>query len=202
MELALIETISIDRRQAASGAGGIFANRDSRIQFKPENYVYHFCGIPFTSRTHLEGHAVARDVRLLRSYRLLPGDRQPDVLETLNTLWEGSIFGADVCHRRVRCAQAMARRLAILMNAERTRIRESLRGDRNMMWNWRNAAAPVRRSKADVIERALYKRDQFGDVAKWHAYCYRNPLAFILRRERFATSGMTRRAARRTLNAL
>src|SRR6266849_1032807 len=80
MELALIELYRLTGDKRHLELAGYLLTGDSRIQLKPENYVYHFCGIPFTSRTHLEGHAV-RDVRLLRSRRLLPGNRRPDLLE-------------------------------------------------------------------------------------------------------------------------
>ena len=37
---------------------GYILEGDDRIKEPRHAYVYHFCGIPFTSRTHLEGHAV------------------------------------------------------------------------------------------------------------------------------------------------
>src|SRR5882724_2927688 len=58
MELALIELYRMtgDKRQLEL-AGYLLAG-DSRMHVQPGDYVYHFCGTPFTSRTHLEGHAV------------------------------------------------------------------------------------------------------------------------------------------------
>src|SRR5260370_31638463 len=58
MELALVELYRMtgDKRQLQLAE--YLLRGDARIPLKPENYVYHFCGKPFTSRTKLEGHAV------------------------------------------------------------------------------------------------------------------------------------------------
>src|SRR5260370_41622683 len=58
IELALIELYRLTGDKRHLELAGYLLAGDSRIHFQPEDYVYHFCGIPFTSRTHLEGHAV------------------------------------------------------------------------------------------------------------------------------------------------
>src|SRR6266849_4776180 len=58
MELALVELYRLTGDKRHLELAGYLLAGDSRMPFKPENYVYHFCGIPLTSRTHLEGHAV------------------------------------------------------------------------------------------------------------------------------------------------
>src|SRR6267154_1923001 len=58
MELALIELYRLTADKRHLELARYLLAGDSRMPFKPENYVYHFCGIPFASRTHLEGHAV------------------------------------------------------------------------------------------------------------------------------------------------
>ncbi len=55
---------------------------------EPRAIVYMFCGIPFTSRTKLEGHAVRAMYACCGAtdYYLETGDQA--YWKTLNTLWE------------------------------------------------------------------------------------------------------------------
>jgi len=66
MELALIELYRLtgDKRHLEL-AGYLLAGTHGFIQ--AGNYVYHFCGIPFTSRTPSGRARGARDVRVLWS---------------------------------------------------------------------------------------------------------------------------------------
>jgi DUF1680 family protein len=178
MELALIELYRLTGDNRHLELAGYLLQGDSRIQFKPENYVYHFCGIPFTSRTRLEGHAVRAMYACCGAtdYYLETGDQA--YWKTLNVLWkdlvsaqmyvtggvgarsDGEAFGDDY----------------ELPNA--TAYGESCAAIGNMMWNWRMLAATGEAKYADVIERALYNGINSGMSLKGTLYCYRNPLAF------------------------
>src|SRR5437899_5446801 len=58
IELALIELYRITGDKRQLDLAGYILQGDERIKLPHRGYVYHFSGIPFTSRTHLEGHAV------------------------------------------------------------------------------------------------------------------------------------------------
>ena len=58
MELALVELYRMTGDKRQLDLAGYLLAGDPRIHVQPWDYVYHFCGTPFTSRTHLEGHAV------------------------------------------------------------------------------------------------------------------------------------------------
>ena len=178
MELALIELYRLTADPRHLEMARYLLAGDSRMPFKREDYIYHFCGIPFTSRTHLEGHAVRAMYACCGAadYYLETGD--PTYWKTLNTLWndlvsaqmyvtggvgarsDGEAFGDDY----------------ELPNA--TAYGESCAAIGNMMWNWRMLAATGEAKYADVIERALYNGINSGMSLNGTLYCYRNPLAF------------------------
>ena len=178
MELALVELYRItgDRRQLDL-AGYLLAG-DSRIEFKPWDYVYHFCGIPFTSRTHLEGHAVRAMYACCGAtdYFLETGD--PAYRKTLDVLWK------DLVRSQMYVTGGVGARSDgeafgdpyELPNARA--YGESCAAIGNMMWNWRMLAASGEAKYADVIERALYNGINSGMSLDGTLYCYRNPLAF------------------------
>src|SRR5208283_5382048 len=56
IELALIELYRTTGEKRYLTLAGYILQGDDRIKVPHNAYVYHFCGIPFTSRTHLEGH--------------------------------------------------------------------------------------------------------------------------------------------------
>ena len=88
MELALIELYRLTGEKGHLELAGYLLTGDSRIHLQPENYVYHFCGIPFTSRTHLVGHAVRAMYACCGAtdYYLETGDQT--YWKTLNVLWK------------------------------------------------------------------------------------------------------------------
>src|SRR5216683_5161220 len=88
MELALLELYRLTGDKRHLELAGYLLAGDSRMHFQPENYVYHFCGIPFTSRTHLEGHAVRAMYACCGAtdYYLETGDQA--YWKTLNALWK------------------------------------------------------------------------------------------------------------------
>src|SRR5256884_5517954 len=87
MELALVELYRITGDKRHLDLAGYLLAGDARIHVRPQDYVYHFCGFPFTSRTHLEGHAVRAMYACsgATDYYLETGDQT--YWKTLNTLW-------------------------------------------------------------------------------------------------------------------
>ena len=58
IEMALIELYRTTGDKRHLDLAGYILEGDDRMKFQRRAYVYHFSGIPFTSRTQLEGHAV------------------------------------------------------------------------------------------------------------------------------------------------
>lgn len=178
MEMALVELYRISGDKSQLALAEYLLRSDSRIPLKPNDYVYHFCGKPFTSRTRLEGHAVRAMYACCGAtdYYLESGDDA--YWKTLNVLWsdlissqmyitggvgarsDGEAFGTDY---ELPNSQAYG---------------ESCAAIGNMMWNWRMLAATGDARYADVIERALYNGINSGMSLSGTLYCYRNPLAF------------------------
>jgi uncharacterized protein len=178
IEMSLIELYRTTGDRRHLELAGYILGGDARIPLKRSQIVYMFCGIPFTSRTKLEGHAVRAMYACCGAtdYFLETGD--PKYWNTLETLWrdlsehqmyvtggvgarsEGEAFGAAY----------------ELPNA--TAYGESCAAIGNMMWNTRMLAASGDSKYADVIERALYNGINSGMSLDGKLYCYRNPLAF------------------------
>jgi len=118
MELALIELYRLTADKRHLELARYLLAGDSRMPFKPENYVYHFCGIPFTSRTHLEGHAVRAMYACCGAadYYLETGDQA--YWKTLNVLWKDLASAQMLRHRRRRRAQRWAKPSGIRMNCQ------------------------------------------------------------------------------------
>jgi hypothetical protein len=137
-----------------------------------------FCGIPFTSRTKLEGHAVRAMYACCGAtdYYLETGDQS--YWKALNALWK------DLAAHQLYITGGVGAREAgeafgdayELPNA--SAYGESCAAIGNMMWNWRMLAASGEARFTDVIERALYNGINSGMSLDGKTYCYRNPLAF------------------------
>jgi len=178
MELALVELYRMTGDQRHLNLAEYLLRGDTRIPLKPENYVYHFCGKPFTSRTKLEGHAVRAMYACCGAtdYYLETGDET--YWKTLNTLWE------DLVSSKMYITGGVGARsdgeafgdAYELPNAQA--YGESCAAIGNMMWSWRMLAATGDGKYADVIERALYNGINSGMSLSGNLYCYRNPLAF------------------------
>jgi len=178
MEMALIELYRMtgDKRQLQFAE--YMLHGDERFKVQPPDYVYHFCGKPFTSRTHLEGHAVRAMYACCGAtdYYLETGDAS--YWNTLNTLWN------DLISTKMYVTGGVGARsdgeafgdAYELPNAQA--YGESCAAIGNMMWNWRMLAATGDARYADVIERALYNGINSGMSLNGTLYCYRNPLAF------------------------
>ena len=178
MEMALVELYRTtgDKRQLALAE--YLLRGDSRIPLKPQEYVYHFCGRPFTSRTHLEGHAVRAMYACCGAtdYYMESGDST--YWKTLNVLWDDLITSQMYITGGVGArsdGEAFGNSYE-LPNAQA--YGESCAAIGNMMWNWRMLAATGDARYADVIERALYNGINSGMSLSGTLYCYRNPLAF------------------------
>ena len=178
IEMALIEMYRTTGNENYLHLAGYILQGDDRIKVPKEGYVYHFCGKPFTSRTHLEGHAVRAMYACCGAtdYYLETGDQT--YWETLNMLWE------DLVSRQMYVTGGVGARsdgeafgdAYELPNF--TAYGESCAAIGNMMWNWRMLMATGEAKYADVIERALYNGINSGMSLDGALYCYRNPLGF------------------------
>ena len=178
IEMALIETYRITGDRRHLDLAGYILQGDPRVPLPHDRIVYMFCGVPFTSRTKLEGHAVRAMYACCGAadYFLETGD--PAYWKTLETLWE------DLSHDQMYVTGGVGARRAgeafgepyELPNA--TAYGESCAAIGNMMWNWRMLAATGEAKYADVMERALYNGINSGMSLDGKMYCYRNPLAF------------------------
>ena len=179
MELALVELYRMTGDRRHLGLAGYLLAGDSRIHAKPPwDDVYHFCGTPFTSRTHLEGHAVRAMYACCGAadYYLETGD--PAYWNTLNVLWKDLVTSQMYVTGGVG-ARSDGEAFGDPFELPNARAYgESCAAIGNMMWNWRMLAATGESKFADVIERALYNGINSGMSLDGTLYCYRNPLAF------------------------
>jgi len=178
MELALIELYRLTADKRHLELARYLLAGDARMPFKPENYVYHFCGIPFTSHTHLEGHAVRAMYACCGAtdYYLETGDQA--YWKALNVLWK-DLVSAQMYVTGGVGARSDGEAFGDPYELPNARAYgESCAAIGNMMWNWRMLAATGEAKYADVIERALYNGINSGMSLNGTLYCYRNPLAF------------------------
>jgi uncharacterized protein len=178
IELALIELYRTTGERKYLAFAGYILHGDDRIKFPQHAYVYHFCGIPFTSRTHLEGHAVRAMYACCGAtdYYLETGDQS--YWKTLNLLWNDLVTSQMYVTGGVGArsdGEAFGDSYEL---PNFTAYGESCAAIGNMMWNWRMLTATGDAKYADVIERALYNGINSGMSLDGTLYCYRNPLAF------------------------
>src|SRR5499427_4154378 len=178
IELALIELYRTTGEKKYLTLAGYILQGDERIKVPERAYVYHFCGIPFTSRTHLEGHAVRAMYACCGAtdYYMETGDEA--YLKTLNVLWNDLVSSQMYVTGGVG-ARSQGEAFGDSYELPNfTAYGESCAAIGNMMWNWRMLAATGEARYADVIERALYNGINSGMSLDGTLYCYRNPLAF------------------------
>ena len=178
IELALIELYRTTGDKRYLTLAGYILQGDDRIKFNQDAYVYHFCGKPFTSRTHLEGHAVRAMYACCGAtdYYIETGDES--YLKTLNVLWTDLITSQMYVTGGVGArsdGEAFGDPYEL---PNFTAYGESCAAIGNMMWNWRLLTATGDAKYADVIERALYNGINSGMSLDGTLYCYRNPLGF------------------------
>ncbi len=178
IEMSLIELYRTTGNRRYLDLAGYILKGDSRIPLQERQIVYMFCGIPFTSRTKLEGHAVRAMYACCGAtdYYLETGD--PAYWQTLNRLWE------DLSAHQLYVTGGVGARSdgEAFGNAyelpNETAYGESCAAIGNMMWNWRMLSASGDAKFADVMERALYNGINSGMSLDGKLYCYRNPLAY------------------------
>jgi len=178
IEMALIELYRTTGERKYVELAGYILQGDPRANLTQREIVYMNCGVPFTTKTKLQGHAVRAMYACCGAtdYYIETGDAA--YRKTLETLWQdlsqaqmyitggvgarssGEAFGEDY---ELPNAQAYGESCAAIGNA---------------MWNWRMLAATGEARFADVMERALYNGINSGMSLDGTLYCYRNPLAF------------------------
>jgi DUF1680 family protein len=178
IEMALIELSRTTGDRKYVDLAGYILHGDARIPLKSQQVAYMYCGIPFVSRTKLEGHAVRAMYACCGAtdYYLETGDQA--YWKTLNILWD------DLTAHQLYVNGGVGARASgesfgdayELPNAQA--YGESCAAIGNMMWNWRMLAASGDAKFTDVIERALYNGINSGMSLDGRTYCYRNPLAF------------------------
>jgi uncharacterized protein len=178
IEMALVELSRTTGDPKYIELAGYILHGDQRIPLKPQQTVYMYCGVPFTTRTKLEGHAVRSMYACCGAtdYYLETGDQA--YWKTLNVLWNDLnahqlYINGGVGARATGEAFGDAYELP---NAQA--YGESCAAIGNMMWNWRMLAGSGDAKFTDVIERALYNGINSGMSLDGKTYCYRNPLAF------------------------
>ena len=179
IEMALVELYRItgDKRDLDL-AGYILHGDPERIPLRPDRYVYLFSGIPFTSRTKLEGHAVRAMYACsgATDYFLETGDQT--YWKTLEVLWK------DLVDSKLYITGGVGARSAGEAFGDAYELpngaaySESCAAIGNMMWNWRMLAATGEARFTDVMERALYNTINAGMSLDGTQYCYRNPLEY------------------------
>jgi uncharacterized protein len=178
IEMSLIELYRITGDKRQLDLVGYILHGDDRVPLRPQQTVYMFCGIPFTSRTKLEGHAVRAMYACCGAtdYYMETGDQA--YWKTLNTLWD------DMTGSKMYVTGGVGSRGAGEAFGDAYELPnyraygESCAAIGNMMWNWRMLAASGDAKFTDVIERALYNGINSGMSLEGTLYCYRNPLAF------------------------
>jgi DUF1680 family protein len=178
IELALVELYRTTGQKKYLTLAGYILQGDDRIKVPQHAYVYHFCGIPFTSRTHLEGHAVRAMYACCGAtdYYMETGDEA--YLKTLDALWNDLVATQMYVTGGVG-ARSQGEAFGDSYELPNfTAYGESCAAIGNMMWNWRMLTATGDAKYADVIERALYNGINSGMSLDGTLYCYRNPLAF------------------------
>jgi DUF1680 family protein len=179
LEMALVELYRTTGNRAYLNLAGYLLSgvETERLHLKPSQVSYMFSGIPFTSRTIFEGHAVRAMYASsgATDYYLETGD--PLYRKTLDTLW------ADLTNRKMYITGGVGSRSDgeafgdpyELPNSQA--YTESCAAIGNMLWNFRMLAASGESRYADIMERALYNGINSGMSLDGTLYCYRNPLA-------------------------
>jgi DUF1680 family protein len=178
IEMALTELYRTTGNRKYLDLAGYILHGDTRWTIAPRQVTYMFCGVPFTSRTKLEGHAVRAMYACCGAtdYFLETGD--PAYWKTLDGLWH------DLSEHQMYVTGGVGARSEgesfgnpYELPNERA-YGESCAAIGNMMWNSRMLAASGEARFTDVMERALYNGINSGMSLDGKLYCYRNPLAF------------------------
>src|SRR5215471_11865256 len=176
IEMALVELFRTTGNQRYLQLAGYVLEGDDRIKVPKEAYVYHFCGKPFTSRSHLEGHAVRAMYACCGATDYYLDTGATTYWKTLDTLWQ-DLVGTQMYVTGGVGARSDGEAFGDAYELPNfTAYGESCAAIGNMMWNWRMLMATGEAKYADVIERALYNGINSGMSLDGTLYCYRNPL--------------------------
>ncbi|HUN60612.1 MAG TPA: beta-L-arabinofuranosidase domain-containing protein [Candidatus Sulfotelmatobacter sp.] len=178
MELALVELYRTTVEKKYLALAGYLLQGDERIQFPERAIVYHFCGVPFTTRTHLEGHAVRAMYACCGATDYYMETGNESYFKTLNVLWNDLVTSQMYITGGVGARSEGEAFGDSYELPNFTAYGESCAAIGNMMWNWRMLTATGEAKYSDVIERALYNGINSGMSLDGTLYCYRNPLAF------------------------
>jgi len=178
IEMSLVELYRTTGDKRHLDLAGYILQGDKRVPLRRQQIVYMYCGVPFTSRTKLEGHAVRAMYACCGATDFYLETGEPAYLKTLDALWH------DLSEHQMYVTGGVGARSEgeafgepyELPNARA--YGESCAAIGNMMWNWRLLAATGEGKYTDVIERALYNGINSGMSLDGKTYCYRNPLAF------------------------
>ncbi len=178
LEMALVELYrTTGERKYLDFAGYLLSGVErERLHLKDSQIKYMFSGIPFTSRTQFEGHAVRAMYASCGAtdYYAETGDAR--YRQTLETLWR------DMAAHKMYITGGVGSRSqdeAFGNNYELPNAQaytESCAAIANYMWNWRMLMVTGESRFTDVMERALYNGINSGMSLDGTLYCYRNPL--------------------------
>jgi len=148
-----------------------------RLKLTDAQVKYMFSGVPFTSRTQFEGHAVRAMYASCGAADYYAETGDPAYLKTLDTLWN------DLVNYKMYVTGGVGARSAGEAFGEKYELPnyqaygESCAAIGNFMFNARMLAIHGQTKYADVMERALYNGINSGMSLDGSLYCYRNPLA-------------------------
>lgn len=184
-EMALVELYRITGDQRALDFAGYLLEGDgARLGWNGSDFERLFSGIPFVSRTKLEGHAVRclYAISGASDYYAETGD--PKYGATLERLWK------DLVTHKMYITGGVGSRIENESFGEPYELHnregwlESCAAIANMMWQYRLLQIKAEGRFADVMERVMYNGMNAGYGVDGVSYCYNNPLELPAQKHR------------------